>query len=143
MQCSWLCVERRNPTGYAFPVFNTIYDMENNNSLSEKLIRLVGSSGDYIENKVELEVLKAADKIARTTSLLAFYLVASASAMLIIGLLCLGFVAWINEAINSSYAGYFVVSGIVLFCTIVLLVAGRRTIRKKVINTILNNIDHE
>jgi putative exporter of polyketide antibiotics len=116
--------------------------MENNNNLSDKLVRLVGTSREYIESKLELEVLKAADKIARTASLFAICLLASATAMLIIGLLCLGLAVWLNEYLNSSFAGYFIVAAGVLLVAMVLLLAGKRSIKKKIINSILKTIDH-
>lgn len=117
--------------------------MENNVNLSDKLVRLLGTSREYMESKLELEVLKAADKIARTASLFTIYLLASATAMLITGLLCLGLAVWLNEYLNSSFAGYFIVAAIVLILATLLLLLGRRSIRKKIINSILNNVDHE
>jgi len=112
-------------------------------SLSEKISRLFQSSREYLENKVELEVLKGADKLAQGMSLFTVILIASAFAVIVIILLCVGFAIMINQAMDSAYAGYLIMSGIVFLLMVLLMALGRKTIRKKVINMILNNIDND
>jgi hypothetical protein len=55
--------------------------METAMSLSEKLNRLVETSKEYLEDRVELEVLKGADKIAQAMSI--FVVVIAALAMVL------------------------------------------------------------
>ena len=117
--------------------------METVTSLSDKITRLVGSSREYLENKVELEVLKGADKIAQAMSLFIVIFMASTIVLVILLLLSFGFAVMINEAMNSTTAGYFIMAGAVLVLVIILLVLGRKAIRKKVIDMILNNIDND
>ncbi|MBC7848320.1 MAG: hypothetical protein H7Y31_01225, partial [Chitinophagaceae bacterium] len=48
--------------------------MQTSTTLQDKVSLLLKSSRDYLESKVELEVLKGADKIAQGTSALAILL---------------------------------------------------------------------
>jgi uncharacterized membrane protein len=117
--------------------------METSISLPEKLSHLLESSRDYLETKVELEVLKGADKIAQGMSVFASLLAAMAMGMLVLLLVCLGFAVWINETMQSGYAGYFIVSGAVLIVLLLVFFLGRKQIKKAVINNILNSIDND
>ena len=88
--------------------------MKSTISLPERLSHLLESTKEYVETKVELEVLKGADKIAQGLSILASILAAMAMGSLIILLVCIGFAIWINESMQSGYLGYFIVAGAVL-----------------------------
>ncbi|MBC7851720.1 MAG: hypothetical protein H7Y31_18395, partial [Chitinophagaceae bacterium] len=58
-------------------------------------------------------------------------------------ILFIGVAVWINEALNSGYAGYFIVSAFLMIVMILLFGPGRKSIKKTVINKILNSIDHD
>ncbi len=117
--------------------------METTIGLPEKLSRLLESSRDYVESKVELEVLKGADKIAQGMSVFTTFLAGMAMGLLILLLVSIGFAVWINQAMQSAWAGYFIVSAVLLIVLILIFSLGRKHIKKTVINTILNNIDND
>ena len=117
--------------------------METKASLPEKFSLLLESSKDYVENKIELEVLKGADKIAQGMSVFATYLAGMAMGLVILCLLCVGFAIWINKSMQSAYVGYFIVSAVLLIVLVLIFSLGRKQIKKVVINTILNNIDND
>jgi len=117
--------------------------MESTISLPEKLGRLLESSREYVETKVELEVLKGADKVAQGLSVFASIIAAMAMGILALLLVCIGFAIWINESMQSGYIGYFIVSGVVLIVLVLVFFLGRKQIKKAVINNILNSIDND
>jgi len=117
--------------------------MEPTLSLSEKFSRLLNSSREYVETKVELEVLKGAEKVAQGMSIFASLLATLAMGILILLFIGLGFAVWINEAMQSGYAGYFIVSGGLVILLLLIYLLGRKQIKKAVINNILNSIDND
>jgi uncharacterized membrane protein YqjE len=112
-------------------------------SLSDKINRLVNTSREYLESKVELEVLKGADKVAQGMSLFTVILLSTGLALVVLLLVSIGAAILINEALDSTNAGYFIVAGIVLLLMVLFLTLGRNAVRRKVINMILNNIDND
>lgn len=117
--------------------------METTTTLKDKVTRLISTSREYLESKVELEVLKGADKIAQGMSLFTVVFLAAAMAIIVLSLLCIGFAIMINRSLASDFAGFFIVAGIVLVLAVLIIGLGRKTIKKKVINMIINNIDND
>lgn len=117
--------------------------MDTTTTLKDKVSRLISTSREYLESKVELEVLKGADKIAQGMSLFTVIFLAAAVGLIVLALLCVGSAILINQAMESEYAGYFIMSGIVLLLALLAIGLGRKTIKKKVINMIINNIDND
>ncbi len=117
--------------------------METSNVLPDKLGNLFQSSREYLESKVELEVLKGTDKIAQAMSLITVYVVALILGMLLLIFLGAGFAVLINTAIGSTYIGYFLVAGFFLLLFILVFFVVKSGIKKAVINAILNTIDNE
>ena len=117
--------------------------METAISLSEKLNRLVETSKEYLEDRVELEVLKGADKIAQGMSIFVFVLGAMAMGVVILLILSFGFAVWINEVMQSQRAGYFIVAGALAVILVLFFLVGGKSMKRTVINKILNNIDND
>lgn len=117
--------------------------METINTLPDKLGNLFQSSREYLETKVELEVLKGTDKIAQAVSLFTVYVIALILGLLLLFFVGLGFAILINNAMGSSNAGYFIVAGFFLVLVFLLFFVAKKGIKKAIINTILNNIDNE
>jgi hypothetical protein len=76
-------------------------------------------------------------------SIFASLLASLAMGILILLFVGLGFAVWINEAMQSTYAGYFIVSGGLLIVLLLIYLLGRKQIKKAVINNILNSIDND
>ena len=117
--------------------------METAMSLSEKFNRLVESSKEYLEDRVELEVLKGADKIAQGMSVFVLFLCALVMGMVILIILSFGFALWINRSMQSELAGYFIVAGALSVVLVLFFLVGGKSIKRTVINKILNNIDND
>lgn len=117
--------------------------METTITLKDKVTRLINTSKEYLESKVELEVLKGADKIAQGMSLFTVIFISTAIGIIVMALLCVGFAIWINRSMGSDFAGYFIVAGTVFLLALLAIGLGRKSIKKKVINMILNNIDND
>lgn len=117
--------------------------MDTTNALPDKLGQLFQSSREYLESRVELEVLKGTDKIAQGMSLITVYVVALVLGLLLMTFMGLGFALMINEAIGSAFAGYFIIAGIFLLMLVLVFFVVKSRIKKAVINAILNNIDNE
>jgi|APDOM4702015159_1054818.scaffolds.fasta_scaffold135013_2 hypothetical protein len=117
--------------------------MDNMTALPEKLGTLLESSRDYLESKMELEILKGTDKIAQGMSIFTSFLLGVGTAIIIILLISFGFAIMINQALGSLYAGYFIMSGVIVLLLIAIFTWGRKSIKKAVINTILKNIDND
>lgn len=111
--------------------------------LPEKIMDLFQTSKEYVEDRLELEVLKGADRIARFTSSLITFLVSLAFAIVLVLLLCIGLAIWLNQLIGSSVAGYFIVAGLVLLALVLLFTLGRNSIKRGVVDNILNTIDND
>jgi len=117
--------------------------METAMSLSEKLNRLVETSKEYLEDRVELEVLKGADKIAQAMSIFVVVIAALAMGVVILLILCFGFAILINRYMQSEHAGYFIVAGGLAVILLLFYFVGGKSIKRMVINRILNNIDND
>lgn len=111
--------------------------------MSEKFGRLLESSRDYVETKVELEVLRGAEKVAQGMSIFASLLATLAMGILILLFVGLGCAVLINDAMQSGYAGYFIVAGGLVIILLLIYLLGRKQIKKAVINNILNSIDND
>lgn len=117
--------------------------METTTELPDKLGKLFQSSREYLESKVELEVLKGTDKIAQAMSLITVYVVALVLGMLLLIFLGAGFAVLINTALGSTFLGYFLIAGVFLLVLVLVFFVVKSGIKKAVINAILNNIDNE
>ena len=117
--------------------------METTNTLPDKLGNLFQSSREYLESKVELEVLKGTDKIAQAVSLFTVYVIAMILGLLLLFFVGSGVAVVINSAIGSTFIGYFIVAGFFLVLFFALFFVAKKGIKKAIINTILKNIDNE
>ena len=114
-----------------------------NTGLPEKIIDLFQTSRKYVEDRLELEVLKGADRIARFTTSLLIFLVSLSFVIVLVLLLCIGIAIWLNQLIGSSFAGYFIVAGLLLLILVLLFTLGRNSIKRGVVDNILNTIDND
>lgn len=91
----------------------------------------------YTRNTLELQKLKAIDKIADVLSTLAMHMVWIVIFGLFFMSLNVGIALWIGDALGSSYLGFFIVSGFYGLAALVFWIFKGRWIKKPLRNEII------
>lgn len=112
-------------------------------TIPEKIGEFLESSKEYVESRVELEILKGTGKLANGMSLFIRFILVLSVAILILLLICIGFAGLINQAMDSPVAGYFIMAAAMLFALVLTVLLGKKQLQKSITNAILNNIDHD
>ncbi|HEU4607262.1 MAG TPA: hypothetical protein VFS31_04080 [Chitinophagaceae bacterium] len=117
--------------------------MNQETSIFDTVESMAGSAKTYLEERLNLEILKGADKISRVTAMLSTLLMLAGLGLLLLLFLLIGLSLALNEWLQSSYAGYFVVSGLLLLIMVLLFTAGRKRIRLWILNYIVRNMEED
>lgn len=117
--------------------------IEKNFSASANLNEIVHNSKEFIENKIELEVLKGADKISQGIAFLVMLMAGGALCFIPIFFLLFALSTAINRAIGSEVWGYVIISGVSIVLLVPLLIIGKKSIKNTIINFTLKNIDDD
>lgn len=112
-------------------------------SASANLNEIVHNSKEFIENKIELEVLKGADKISQGIAFLVMLMAGGALCFIPVFFLLFALATSINKAMGSEYWGYMIVSGVSILLLIPLFIIGKKSIKNIIINFTLKNIDDD
>lgn len=117
--------------------------MEQGTGIMENISGFLGSVRQYLEDKIELEVLKASNRLARLAAVAGTLILAAALGLLILVFLLAGIALAFNEWTNSGFWGYFIAAAMALLILWMLLAGGKRRIHAWVLNYILSNLEDE
>jgi hypothetical protein len=88
--------------------------MENHKSISGEVGLLFERAGDYLETRIDLLKLQAADKSADIISSLVSRLVLLVVALIFVMMLNIGIALWIGNALGGLHYGFFILAGFYL-----------------------------
>lgn len=111
--------------------------------LFEKITNVAVNTREYVESRVELEVLKGADKISQGLAAVIIVLAAMGFGFIMLLLLLFGAAAALNQYFGNAYAGYLLVAAIAAILGILMVTIGKNILKNAFMNTIINNIDDE
>lgn len=117
--------------------------MSYKNELYSQVKQLATDAKEYVENRVELEVLKSSDKISQGIAITIVILMASAIALLSVALLLVAGANALNTYLNSNTMGYVYVGIVSLLLIAPIIYFGKRSLKNAIINQILKNIDND
>jgi hypothetical protein len=111
--------------------------------LFEKISDVAVHTREYVENRVELEVLKGADKISQGLAAAIVLLAAMGFGFIVLLLLLFGAAGALNSYLDSVYAGYFITAAIAAIVGIAIITVGKSVLKNIFMNTIINNIEND
>jgi hypothetical protein len=112
-------------------------------SPQSKLEELTENFKAYITTIYELNKLKLIDKLSSAAANITVYILATILAVFTIMFTSAGIALWLNEYLNSSFSGFFIVSGVYLIITLGVLLGNNNGVKKAVSGTIIKNaLDH-
>ena len=111
--------------------------------LFEKIADVAVHTREYVEHRVELEVLKGADKISQGLAAAIVVLAAMGFGFIVLLLLLFGAAAALNLYFESAYAGYLITAGVAAIAGIGMITVGRSVLKNMFMNTIINNIEND
>ena len=106
----------------------------------ERISDLTGNIREYIETRIDIAKLDAADTIATSTSSMAAWLVIGIAFLFCLFLVSTGAAIGVGYMMDNFVAGFFVVAGVYLVIALVLIACRDSWIRKPLINSIVKNI---
>ncbi len=118
-------------------------NLKGDHTLKEKLQGLVDTTKLYVENKLELTMLKGSSKVSKTLATITVMAIAFVFTCLIITFAFIGLAILINQNMGSPYAGYFIMSGVLILLLVLTVTLGKTLIKTSIINIILKNIDDD
>jgi len=85
---------------------------------------------DYVNIKAEILLLKAVDKVSMSGAATIAYVIFAFLFVLVMFLLSTGLALWVNEKLDSGYAGFLVVGGAYAVLCIVLFLGKEKLLKK-------------
>lgn len=101
---------------------------------------LTGNIREYIETRIDIVKLDAADAGATAASSMASWLVISIFGLLTLFLITIGGAIGIGYLLNNFALGFFILAGFYLLVSAVIYVNRENWIRKPIVNSIVKNI---
>ena len=111
--------------------------------IKERLSGLVDTTKLYVENRLELAMLKGTSKISKSIATVAVLGIAFIMSSLALVFLFFGLAIVINEKMDSQYAGHFIMAGVLVLLVILVITAGKQLVKNVITNIILENIDED
>lgn len=111
--------------------------------LFDKISDVAIHTREYVENRVELEVLKGADKISQGLAAAIVLLAAMGFGFIVLLLLLFGAAAAVNDYLNSAYVGYLITAAFAAIVGIAIITVGKSVLKNVFMNTIINNIEND
>lgn len=101
---------------------------------------LVDQLKKYLNNRYELLKLKAVDKVSTALSIAVSNAVLIFFAAWILVLLSIGTSLWIGEQMNSTFSGFFIVSGFIFLVGLFVYVGKDKLVKKPVADKFINDM---
>ena len=111
--------------------------------LFEKIADVAVHTREYVENRVELEVLKGADKISQGLAAAIVLMAAMGFGFIVLLLLLFGAAAALNQYLESAYAGYLITAAFAAIAGIAMITVGKKVLKNVFMNAIINNIEND
>lgn len=105
-----------------------------------KIEETVDSIKDYFNTRYELATLKAADKVAHIASGAASFIPVVFLMVLTVLMLSVGLALYLNESMESNYAGFFVVGGAYLLVGLIVVAMRKQAVAKPLRNRIIREL---
>lgn len=124
-------------------VYCTMFNLDNLKDLIFKFLKvdfLLESLSNYIETRVSLIKKEIKDEVARQLSKVIVFIFVMTLILFAIGFISTGLAFLIGELVENMYAGFMIVGGFYLFISILIWLS-RRSVGKKVENTLKNRLD--
>jgi hypothetical protein len=111
--------------------------------LFEKIADVAVHTREYVEHRVELEVLKGSDKISQGLVAAIVLMAAMGVGFIVLLLLLFGAAAALNHYLESTYAGYLITAAIAAAAGIAMVTVGKRVLKNVFMDAIINNIEND
>jgi hypothetical protein len=108
-----------------------------------RINNLSGNIRDYIETRIDIIKLEAADTGSSAVSSLASFLLIGIIGLVMLIILSVGLSIGIGYLLENQAAGFLIMAGVYLVTMIILYSNRENWIRKPLINSIIKNIYHE
>lgn len=117
--------------------------MSYKNEVYTQVKNLATNAKEYVENRIELEVLKSSDKISQGVAVTSVMLIAVGIGLIALSLFLVAAAHALNVYFNSSSIGYLAVGIFSFLLMIPIIYFGKRSLKNAIINLILKNIDND
>ncbi|MES2590583.1 MAG: phage holin family protein [Bacteroidota bacterium] len=107
--------------------------------IKDKLEKLFGGVKDYAETRFDLLVLTAREKVSNLVSSLVVIIVLGILGIFIFLFAGIGTALWLGDYFNNSALGFFCVTGLYVFITLLLLFNRDKWIKLPIINSLIKN----
>ena len=124
-------------------VYCAMFNLDNLKDLIFKFLKvdfLLESLSNYIETRVSLIKKEIKDEVARQLSKVIVFIFVMTLILFAIGFISTGLAFLIGELVENMYAGFMIVGGFYLIISIIIWLS-RRSVGKKVENTLKNRLD--
>jgi hypothetical protein len=101
---------------------------------------LTGNIREYIETRIDIVKLDAADTVATSASSMVAWLAIGIASLFTLFLFSTGAALAVGYMLENFVAGFFIVGGVYLLIALLLYACRDSWIRKPLINTIVKNI---
>tara|TARA_R100001480_G_C4676196_1_gene174206 strand:+ start:112 stop:528 length:417 start_codon:yes stop_codon:yes gene_type:complete len=99
-------------------------------TLSENLEESGAKAQEYIKNTSEYYKLRTFKTVTKGAISLVNFLVLGIFLLLVLLFLSIGIALWLNNVLENSYAGYFIVAGFYIVIMLLLVIFGKKPIEK-------------
>jgi hypothetical protein len=101
---------------------------------------LTGNIREYIETRIDMVKLDAADTVATAASSMASWVAIAIASLFTLLLVTVGGAIGIGYLLDNYAVGFFILAGVYLLIALLVYVYRENWIRKPLINTIVKNI---
>lgn len=108
--------------------------------IGKQIDTLLERAVGYVKTTVELEKLKAIDRVSDISALLITRIMAGAILFFVALFLSLGLALWLGEVLGKIYLGFFVVAAIYGLIAVMLQLFLGKWIKKAICNFIISKI---
>ena len=99
-------------------------------TLSENLEESGAKAQEYIKNTSEYYKLRTFKTVTKGAISLVNFLVLGIFLLLVLLFVSIGIALWLNNVLENSYAGYFIVAGFYIVIMLLLVIFGKKPIEK-------------
>lgn len=99
-------------------------------TLSENLEESGAKAQEYIKNTSEYYKLRTFKTVTKGAISLVNFLVLGIFLLLVLLFVSIGVALWLNNVLENSYAGYFIVAGFYIVIMLLLVIFGKKPIEK-------------
>lgn len=109
--------------------------------IGEAFSEIVADGKLYLKERLELELLKGADKASKFCAMLITLALAAGLAAIVLLFILAGLAVLINLWLHSAFWGFFIVALLVIIGIVLLFTAGKRKIRLLILDYIIGNME--